>query len=304
MYGWWAVASNSSQGGMLIKYAPNGAELWRVLDPDTSFDHSLYPGAMTISADGEIYTVSWNSTPDGIETVKYAPNGDSVWVREVPGRPVNGNWSQAIVCVPGGVCVGGAVLYRDDERDVVTCYHSDGTEEWSQSLDSSYTGSAVAHANDVTFDREGDIIATGYLDQTDEYYEFATAKYLPTGDLLWLRTEHQCSGMHDDRAYKVRVDSSDNIYVTGCSEGETTGYDYLTVKYDVAGNKQWAKRYDGPGHAEDWPTDLAVDGQGNVIVTGRSHGGPTGFDYATVKYSPAGDELWVRRYDGARRFIL
>jgi len=100
----------------------------------------------------------------------------------------------------------------------------------------------------------------------------------------------------------VRVDSFDNIYVAGRSEGETTGYDYLTVKYDSDGNRQWAKRYDGPGDIQvgyqDTPTDMVVDRQGNVIVTGRSFGGPTGFDYATVKYSPIGEELWVRRYDG------
>jgi hypothetical protein len=32
-------------------------------------------------------------------------------------------------------------------------------------------------------------------------------------------------------------------------------------------------------------------------VTGWSHGGETGIDYATVGYSRVGEELWVARYD-------
>ena len=50
------------------------------------------------------------------------------------------------------------------------------------------------------------------------------------------------------------------------------------------------------------PTAIRVDGQGNVYVTGWSHGGDTGLNYATVKYSPDGDELWVVRYVGGNGY--
>ena len=43
---------------------------------------------------------------------------------------------------------------------------------------------------------------------------------------------------------------------------------------------------------------VRVDGQGNVYVTGWSHGGATGINYATVKYDSNGNELWVARYVG------
>jgi Beta-propeller repeat len=54
----------------------------------------------------------------------------------------------------------------------------------------------------------------------------------------------------------------------------------------------WIARYGGYG----WDVAFAirVDGSGNSYVTGTSAD-----DYATIKYSPVGQELWVARYDGA-----
>jgi hypothetical protein len=42
---------------------------------------------------------------------------------------------------------------------------------------------------------------------------------------------------------------------------------------------------------------VAVDGGGNVLVTGRSFGS-SDYDYATIKYSGVGVPLWTNRYDG------
>jgi len=40
-----------------------------------------------------------------------------------------------------------------------------------------------------------------------------------------------------------------------------------------------------------------VDRDGNVLVTGESHGRGTSLDFATVKYSAAGIPLWTNRYN-------
>ena len=61
--------------------------------------------------------------------------------------------------------------------------------------------------------------------------------------------------------------------------------------------EQWVARYTGPlGSA--MPLAIAVDGKGYIYVTGWSRGIGTGYDYATVKYDSAGNEVWVARYDG------
>lgn len=63
-------------------------------------------------------------------------------------------------------------------------------------------------------------------------------------------------------------------------------------------HKLWLKRYDGPVSSIDEAHAIALDASGRVYVTGRSIGTVTGYDYATIKYSPAGARRWVRRYNG------
>jgi len=101
-----------------------------------------------------------------------------------------------------------------------------------------------------------------------------------------------------DYVYDIAVDSSGNVYVTGESYGSGQGDDYATIKYSPDGNELWVARYNGPGNSDDRAEAIALDSSGNVYVTGYSTGDGTNKDYATIKYSPDGNELWVARYNG------
>jgi hypothetical protein len=48
----------------------------------------------------------------------------------------------------------------------------------------------------------------------------------------------------------------------------------------------------------DFPGGIALDGAGNIYVTGYSYGGTTNNDVVTLKYDPAGHRRWVKRWDG------
>ena len=79
------------------------------------------------------------------------------------------------------------------------------------------------------------------------------------------------------------MDSSNNVVVTGYSDGGGYNYDYATIKYSSAGVPLWTNRHDGPANYFDHATAVAVDGSNNVIVTGYSWNG-TNSDFATIKY--------------------
>src|SRR6266513_2619024 len=99
-----------------------------------------------------------------------------------------------------------------------------------------------------------------------------------------------------DAAEAIAVDNSGNVYVTGRSWGSGTGYDYTTIKYNSAGQEKWIARYNGPDNADDYAEGIAVDESGNVYVTGESANAAGFSDYVTIKYSSAGQELWIARY--------
>jgi uncharacterized delta-60 repeat protein len=101
-----------------------------------------------------------------------------------------------------------------------------------------------------------------------------------------------------DAAEAIAADSSGNVYVTGRSSDPDFSTHYATVKYNSAGQEQWVARYYGPTNYQDAPTAIAIDNAGNVYVTGYSFGSANNYDFATIKYSPAGQEQWVARYNG------
>ena len=127
--------------------------------------------------------------------------------------------------------------------------------------------------------------------------DYATLKYDPDGKLLW-ENRYNGPGNSDDSASAIAVDGNGNVYVTGGSHGGCSDLDYATLKYDPDGKLLWENRYNGPGNGEDRASAMAVDGNGNVYVTGGSYGGSCGVDYATLKYDPDGKLLWEKRYNG------
>ena len=111
-------------------------------------------------------------------------------------------------------------------------------------------------------------------------------------------TRYNGPGNGYDGATAIAVDGAGNVYVTGQSAGSGTYEDYATIKYNASGSQLWVARYNGPDNGGDKANAIAVDGAGNVYVTGQIDKSEVYTDYGTIKYNASGSQLWVARYDG------
>src|SRR5262245_34222057 len=62
-----------------------------------------------------------------------------------------------------------------------------------------------------------------------------------------------------DAITSMVLDDAGNVYVTGYSASPSNDLDYLTIKYNSGGDKQWSARYNGPGNGSDIPNSIFVD---------------------------------------------
>ncbi len=151
----------------------------------------------------------------------------------------------------------------------------------------------------VAVDRSGNVVVTGYSWGGASSNDYYTAKYAAAdGALLW---EHRYNGPanRDDQALAVAVDARGDVMVTGRSRNSGDTDDYYTAKYaSKDGALLFEKRYNGPSNGDDSANAVAVDGSGNVVVTGTSWGS-VGRDFYTAKYFPVGfGTLWEKCSNG------
>ena len=109
---------------------------------------------------------------------------------------------------------------------------------------------------------------------------YNVSRLAPDGSVLWTRRHDVGASNNHERAHQCVVDSEDNVIVTGYSED--TG-EYLTVKWDAAGNKQWVHLY-REGLADE-AFKIGIDAQDNVYVSGHSYNGAT-FNRDLLTISP------------------
>lgn len=122
-----------------------------------------------------------------------------------------------------------------------------------------------------------------------------------------------------DLGYAVAVDASGNTYITGFfadtvdfDPGVGTanlisagGRDIYIAKYDPLGNYVYAKPIQGAGGVGNAGFGIAVDGTGNVYITGY-FSGTVDFDpgVGTVNLSSAGGrDIFIARYDPSGNYV-
>jgi hypothetical protein len=280
--------SSGSSDIFLVKYNSSGTKQW-TQQLGTSSNDGGY--AVTVDSSDNIYLTGITSggldgnTYSGggdLFLVKYNSSGTKQWTQQL------GNSSQevgqsVVVDSSDNIYVAGHTTGGLDGNSQVgngdiflVKYYDNGTKQWTQQLGTSYQEILYG----VSLDSSNNIYLSGYtqggLDGNTQVGsgDIFLVKYNSSGTKQW--TQQLGTSLHD-YGLDVTVDSSDNIYVTGVTNGNLDGNtqvgsgDIILVKYNSSGTKQWTQQLGTSSNDEGY--GLATDSSDNIYVTGQTYGG-------------------------------
>ncbi|MCK4272066.1 SBBP repeat-containing protein [bacterium] len=279
-----------------VKYNSAGLQQW---DARYDLGEADRATAITVDDQGYVYVTGWGNdiftlNAKDFVTIKYNSAGVEQWVSQYNGVLLNEKATDIAVDKQGNVYVTGtstSFAILDDDAATVK-YNAAGGQVW----DARYEGPGATNdvPRGVAVDDSGNVyvLIYRYISEHDDG-DMVTICYDINGTQKWIDV-YNGPGNDDDQAEDIAVDDSGYVYVTGASYGSGTDRDFTTIKYnhyDSLATRKWVCRYDRDVDS-DWPVALAVDGSGNVYVTGQTN--PP--DFMTIKINSAGvvqwSELW------------
>ncbi|MEO0156853.1 MAG: SBBP repeat-containing protein, partial [candidate division WOR-3 bacterium] len=256
---------------------------------------------ITVDNDLNVYVTGISMTSgvnQCITTIKYNSVGNVIWVRTYDGFWDGDDYAIGLSeIIDNEFYVLGSYMALDHTYDyLIIKYNTNGDTVWVRTLSGIWGDHD--YISDFVVDNSGNLYITGTTNSAWTYTDFMTVKFSPNGDIVWTRVYNHIADKHDEPS-AIAVDSEGNIYVTGKSWDYTTGYDFLTVKYDSTGELLWVERYNGIADSTDEAKCISVDTENNVYISGITYVPGHGFDICTIKYSSLGETLWVRNYGGS-----
>ncbi|HMS65218.1 MAG TPA: SBBP repeat-containing protein, partial [Ignavibacteria bacterium] len=302
--GGFSAGAGTGYDFVLVKYNSAGIQQW-VQRWNGSSSSDDYLKKISVASNGDIIVCGSSysaSTSSDFVTLRYSPSGSLIWTKKY--NDINNNWDEV------------TNLKSDSKNNIYLCgkstgsggfdfvtvkYNFDGDLKWSVKYISPGNGDDVPVS--LTVDLNGNVLVTGYTNTINSFQDYLTIKYDSNGVSQWIRTFNGAEN-YFDKAYDVKTDSLNNVYVTGQNIKFTDGTsDIVTLKYNSSGTLQWSKLYDGPGQLDDIPVQMELK-SGYLYIIASSYSyffnpfcGAT--DYLTLKLNTNSDVIWETRYDGA-----
>ncbi len=295
---------NSAGGydGFLAKYDKDGHFLWAKNMGGAGYDYS---NGVAVDGSDNVYVTGYMGILVS-DSVNFNPNGSGGMVKLVGGSDVflakydkDGNYLWAKGMGGSGDDTGVDVAVDDSNNVYVAGHFASGKADFN------IGGSSVVLTN---------------AGKQDVFL----AKYDKDGSYLWAKN---MGGSSDDYCSGIAIDGSGNLYMTGYFKSATANFNpagsgggtltnagktnVFLAKYDATGNYLWAENMGGSSN--DYGQNLAVDGRGNVHITGyftsdtaefdpKSSGGTLirvgSGDIFSAKYDSNGNYLWAKGMGG------
>ncbi|GAB3171668.1 SBBP repeat-containing protein [Telluribacter humicola] len=306
---------------------PEDVIAWRAGGPtadaglDIAVDQSgntYVTGYFTGTATFGSTTLTSNGASD-IFIVKYNNKGEVLWAHRAGGPLDDGGYGIAMDeqgniyvtgYITGTATFGPQSLTSAGSSDIfISKYNSNGEVQWVRSAG----GSGSEQGLDIAVDKSGNPYVTGSFIGTATFGSTSLtsrgssdafiARYNSNGDVLWAQ---QAGGTSFDSGGGVAVDESGNAYIVGTFTGtatfgaftltavansRATDSNLFVVKYSNTGEALWARQEGGMGS---YGSGIAVDGSGNVYVTGAIYIGAFNSEIHFAKYTTNGEMQWSR----------
>jgi hypothetical protein len=287
----------------VAKFASNGAHLW-----SKSFGNGDYQSGEGVAVDpwGDVIIVGGfrgvvdfgggvliSKGLDDIFVVKFSPEGRYLGSRRFGDE--NGQLACSVAVDASGniiiagsfsgtVDFGGGELVSAGDSDIFLAkFRYDGTDLWSKSFGDGHKQSARC----VAVNHSGGVVLTGCFDGAVDFGggaltstspdDIFVAKFGSDGRHLW---SHGFAGRLYQEAPGVAVDASGNVIIAGHFYDTidfgggplaSAGYDDIfAAKLNSKGALVWSKRFGDEN--DQWEEAIAVDGSGNVVITGLCNG--------------------------------
>ncbi len=180
----------------------------------------------------------------------------------------------------------------------VYCVNAQFTDLWTTRYSGSNT--STDQINDMIVDHLGNVYVTGRSSE-DFGDDATTIKYDKDGNELWRDSFNDTLSNSTDEGNKILLDESMNVYVIGYSYGFATHNQYLTIKYNNDGERQWVRLFNPPSSYGSSSKALYADFDtlGNLFVGGDYYNiDSNSNDVFIIKYNPNGDSLTSLNYAG------
>jgi hypothetical protein len=271
--------------------------------------------------------------------LKLDASGNFLWAKNMGGAGFD--WGNSIVLDGSGnvyttgdfsglanfnLGTGTSILTSSGGMDIfISKLDTAGNFLWVKSMG----GTSGDRSNSIALDGSGNIYTTGCfqgtadfdpgvgtsnLTSTGSYADIFISKLDTAGNFLWAKS---IGGIQTDEGISIVVDGSGNVYTTGLFRGTVdfdpgVGTNNLTSagdrdifisKLDAAGNFLWAKSMGGT--SIDVGNSIAVDGSGNVYITGLFFG-TVDFDpgMGTSNLTSGGSsDIFISKLDAAGNFL-
>jgi hypothetical protein len=254
--------------------------------------------AMAVDSAGNTIVTGYTNltgTDDAI-TIKYNPSGGIIWSKSYIAGLGNTRPVALKLDFWGNIFITGTRYdLSNSPLAIFTIFYTtsgDMATGWPKIFSFENGHDFEAAAIDIhsgTFFFTDSIFVSGsYISNFDGNTYYATIKYNTDG--TFVRTSAYRSAV--GKPIALKVDSAGNAYVIA-PEGNSGNLKFLIAKYDINGNNApgWPQIWSlaGSPSPEAVPAALAVDGQGNVYVTGYTKFDQTSASrFATLKYNSNG----------------